>query len=281
MALLKSYAKINLSLSVKRKLINGLHDIESIFCQIDLFDKIRIKKLIYGKADKVSFEGPFSANIKNSNNSIKKLLILMRKNKLISNFYSVQVFKKIPVFAGLGGGTSNAATILKFLYKEKTIEKKLLKKMVNCVGSDLRLFFQKQGYLKNINSVDKLSKKHKLYFVVAYPNIRCSTKEVYSRVNKFSSKKFFSQKELKNKNKFIEKISKKGNDLQLIVEKKYPVITGLLHNIRVKRGCYLSKMTGSGSACYGLFKNENCSKAALKSLRKIYPKFWFSIAKTI
>ena len=107
--------------------------------------------------------------------------------------------------------------------------------MVNCVGSDLRLFFQKQGYLKNINSVDKLSKEHKLYFVVAYPNIRCSTKEVYSRVNKFSSKKFFSQKELKNKNKFIEKIFKKGNDLQLIVEKKYPVVTGLLHNIRVKR----------------------------------------------
>ena len=59
MALLKSYAKINLSLSVKRKLINGLHDIESIFCQIDLFDKIRIKKLIY-KADKVSFKVHFS-----------------------------------------------------------------------------------------------------------------------------------------------------------------------------------------------------------------------------
>ena len=205
----------------------------------------------------------------------------MRKNKLISNFYSVQVFKKIPVFAGLGGGTSNAATILKFLYKEKTIEKKLLKKMVNCVGSDLRLFFQKQGYLKNINSVDKLSKKHKLYFVVAYPNIRCSTKEVYSRVNKFSSKKFFSQKELKNKNKFIEKISKKGNDLQLIVEKKYPAVKKLLSQINNTNGCILSRMTGSGSACFGLYANQRCSKAALKSLRKKYPKFWFSIAKTI
>ena len=43
----------------------------------------------------------------------------MKKNKLISNFYNISVYKKIPVFGGLGGGSSNAATILKFLVKKK------------------------------------------------------------------------------------------------------------------------------------------------------------------
>ena len=62
--------------------------------------------------------------------------------------------------------------------------------------------------------------------------------------------------------------------------KKFPVISRLLFDIKLINGCIISRMTGSGSVCYGLFKNYNCSKAALKKLRKI-PKFSFSIAKTI
>ena len=71
------------------------------------------------------------------------------------------------------------------------------------------------------------------------------------------------------------------NDLQSIVEKKYPVIKKLLLNISNEKGCYFSRMTGSGSACYGLFRDKRSSKVALKRLRKKYPKFWFSIAKSI
>ena len=66
-----------------------------------------------------------------------------------------------------------------------------------------------------------------------------------------------------------------------IVEKKHPVIQKLLLNISNEKGCYFSRMTGSGSACYGLFRDKRSSKVALKRLRKKYPKFWFSIAKTI
>ena len=76
-------------------------------------------------------------------------------------------------------------------------------------------------------------------------------------------------------------LSQSRNELQLIVEKKYPIVKKLLIDIKNQRGCYLSKMTGSGSACFGLFINEQCSKAALNSLRKKHPNFWFSIAKTI
>ena len=54
-----------------------------------------------------------------------------------------------------------------------------------------------------------------------------------------------------------------------------------LKEINKLEGCFFSRMTGSGSACYGLFDDENSSKVALKRLRKKYPKFWFSIAKTI
>ena len=112
---LKSYAKINLTLSINNKLKSGLHNIQSIYCLIDLHDKIFLKKNKNKYFDQVSFTGPFSKDINKSNNSVKKVLKVMRKNKIIHDYYSIKVSKKIPVFAGLGGGTSNAATLLKHL----------------------------------------------------------------------------------------------------------------------------------------------------------------------
>ena len=84
-----------------------------------------------------------------------------------------------------------------------------------------------------------------------------------------------------NKVALINQIFNLKNDLQSIVEKKYPLIQKLLSDVSNEKGCYFSRMTGSGSACYGMFINRNSSKAALKKLRKEYPKFWFSMAKTI
>ncbi len=277
---LKSYAKINLSLSVNEKLKNGYHDIQSIYCLINVYDTIKIKKIYDKKFDEIYFKGPFSKNVLKFNNSIKKVLDFLRKYKLISNYFKVEVNKKIPVFAGLGGGSSNAFSILK-LIKQKKIKREILNKLINLVGTDLRLFFNNQGHLRNLKKVDKLSKNHKLYFMIVYPNIRCLTKKIYSKVKKFSKKRKFSKKNFKSKKELINQILNLNNDLQSIVEKKYPLIRTLLSNISKQHNCYLARMTGSGSACFGLFLNENSSKVALKKMRKKYPKFWFSIAKTI
>ena len=137
---LKSYSKINLSLNINKKLKSGLHQIQSYFCLINLYDKIIIKK-INKKRDIIIFKGLFFKHINKKNNSISNLLKYLRKSKLISDFYSVTTFKNIPVFSGLGGGTSNAAFILKFLLKKKKITKKIFNKIEKIIGSDLRLFF--------------------------------------------------------------------------------------------------------------------------------------------
>ena len=87
---LSSYSKINLNLLVNSKQKNGLHNIQSYFCLINLKDKIKIKK-IDGKSDKINFIGPFSKFINKNDNSIKSVLALLRKLKLISSCYSVHV----------------------------------------------------------------------------------------------------------------------------------------------------------------------------------------------
>lgn len=275
---LKSFSKINLSLNINSKLKNGLHDIQSYYCLINLFDKIKIRK-IDKKKDKVVFFGPFVKHIKKSNNSIINLLKLLRKLELISGYYSVKVIKNIPVFSGLGGGTSNAASVLKFLLKGK-VSKNILEKVEKLIGSDLRLFFNKQGFLQNLRTI-KTIKKQKLFFLLSRPNIICSTKKIYSKVKKYSKKKKFNFQKMNNKKGFINYILKQNNELQSIVEEEYPSIKILLKDINTEKGCYFSRMSGSGSVCYGLFNNESNAKKALNKIKTKHPKFWFSIAKTV
>jgi 4-diphosphocytidyl-2-C-methyl-D-erythritol kinase len=276
---LKSYSKINLSLKVNNKLKSGLHEIQSYYCLVNLSDKIKIRR-INKKKDKILFKGPFAKHIKKSNNSIVNILKLLRKLKLISNYYSLTVIKNIPVFGGLGGGTSNAAFILKHLLKDKIIQN-VIDKAEKMIGSDLKLFFHRQGYVENLKKIKIAKKKQKLFFLLSSANISCSTREIFSKVKKYSKKTKSNFKRISNKKKFVKYILSQNNELQSIVEKKYPIIKTLLADISTEKGCYFSRMSGSGSVCYGLFNNENNAKNALSKIKIKHPKFWFSIAKTV
>ena len=279
MTVFKSYSKINLSLIVIKKLRDKLHEIQSLFCLINVNDKIEVIK-IREKRDKILFKGPFAKDVSSSNNSINSLLKLLRKMKLISNFYSVVVTKNIPVFGGLGGGTSNAIYLLKFLLKGE-INNSILSEVEKKIGSDTRLFFFKRGFLQNLKKIIRINKKYDLYFLLVHPNIKCSTSKIYSKIKKYSKKTNFNYDKIRTKSRFIDYTSNNRNDLQFIVEKKYPIIRKLLKDISFERGCYFSRMSGSGSVCYGLFNSSKTAKKALNKLKAKYPKFWLSVAKTV
>lgn len=276
--ILKSFAKINLSLNINKKLNNGLHDIQSYFCLTSLFDKIEIKK-IKGKKDLIIFRGKFAKYIK-KRNSISISLKILRNLNIISSYYSVFVDKKIPVFAGLGGGTSNAAFLIQYMIKKK-INKNFLNIFEKKIGSDFRLFLHKQGFVKNLKTINNFRMKYNLHFLLIYPNITSSTSYVYSKVKKYSSKTKYDINKINNKKKFISFFSNKNNDLESIVESKNPIIRKILKSIEEQKGCYFSRMTGSGSVCYGVFKTKKTAKIALNSIKLKFPKFWYSIAKTI
>ena len=124
--MIKAYSKINLFLKILKKKNNGLHDIQSSIMLLDLHDKIRIKNTDKNH-DEIKFIGQFKKNINTKNNSITKSLYLLREQGLISKKkkYKIVINKKIPVFAGLGGGTSNAVFLIKYFLKEKINEKLL------------------------------------------------------------------------------------------------------------------------------------------------------------
>ena len=277
--ILKSFSKINLSLKINKKLKTGLHEIQSHFCLIDLFDKIKIEKIKAHK-DVIKFKGYFSKYINSKKNTISDTLSVLRKHNVITNYYSVTIHKTIPVFAGLGGGTSNAVCLAKYFTKKK-LKKNLLDDLEKKIGSDFRLFLNEQGILKSLKNIEKLKKKYKFNFLLVYTNIKSSTKYVYSKITKYSPKSKHSFNEIKTKKRFINFLIGTNNDLQSIVENKYPILKELIHDISQKKGCYFSRLTGSGSVCYGLFQSKRTARAAQTKIKSKYSKFWVSVAKTI
>jgi 4-diphosphocytidyl-2-C-methyl-D-erythritol kinase len=280
--MIKSYSKINLFLKVLSKNSEGLHNIQSNVMLLDLNDQIKIRN-INKKHDEIKFIGQFKKHIDPKNNSITKSLNLLRKYNVINKRirYKIHILKKIPVFAGLGGGTSNAFYLIKHFLKKKNISKKLLTTVEKEIGTDFRLFFYRQSFQKNLKKITRLKKRYIFYFILLFPNINSSTRAIYSKVKKFSVpvKNVLSQLQLRSK--YLQFLQNETNDLQSIVEKKHHKIKKILRVIKEQKNCLFSRITGSGSVCFGVFIDKKSAKLSLSTIKKKFPNYWCVIAKSI
>jgi 4-diphosphocytidyl-2-C-methyl-D-erythritol kinase len=279
--MIKSYSKINLFLRVLKKNNKGLHNIQSSTMLVDLCDKISIKK-IKKKKDEIIFTGPFKKNIKSNANTVTEALLILRSQNFVSHKkrYKIVINKRIPVFAGLGGGTGNAAAIIKYFLKNK-ISSKLLELFEEKIGSDLRLFFLNHSFQMNLKKIKTFKKKYKFYFLLFYPNIKSSTKEVYSKVKKFNLPLAIDPSKISSNDKYNKFLMNEANDLQMIVEKKHKKIQIILNLIETQKNCLFSRMTGSGSVCFGVFNNRQSASLAIRALKKKFPNYWCVLTKSI
>lgn len=276
----RSYSKLNLSLRVLSKRKSGLHNIQSNVVKINLFDKIKMKKL-KGHADVINFVGKFKKEVNKKNNTVIKTLNFLRKKNLINNYYKITITKNIPVYSGLGGGTGNAFFIIKKLIKRNLSlnQKKFFQEKI---GSDLRLFESKFLFQNSLYSVLKCRLKLKLFFLLVFPHgMRCSTRLIYSKVKKFSSPYKINFSKIRNNETYLNLISNDRNDLQDIVEREHPKIKKILSDLSNLKLSQFSRVTGSGSICFAVFKTENAAKKGLIKIKKKYPKFWSVVTKPI
>ena len=276
----KSWAKINLSLNVIKRLSNKYHNIESLITFIKIYDEIKIK-ILNEREHKIYFTGKFSKGIP-KNNTILKLLKLLEKKKIIKNKkFEIKIKKNIPQKSGMGGGSMNAASVLKHLIKKKIIKisnKKALE-VANKVGSDVVLGLErKNSILFKNGEVGRLKNKINLHVLITKPNIDCSTKDIYANVKKYSKSLY------NNKNKrFFKKsyLAESRNDLENVVFKKYPKIKSLKYFILNLPNILFARMTGSGSALVAYFKSKKAANNAAKVFKSKYKNYWYIVSKTI
>jgi len=282
---IKSYCKINLSLRVLKKLNSGYHNIISLITFCDLHDVISISK-IRNLKDKINFSGKFKKGINKKSNTITEVLNLLRNKKLLENqAFKINIKKNIPHGSGLGGGSSNAADLLNYcnLKMKLKLNKNKIKKLASQIGSDVPVNLERKNTFLTgkKDKILRFSQKFKLNLLIVYPNLICSTKKIYQKNKKISfSKRQPSFSTISNK-KLINFLKSEHNDLEKTVIKIYPKVKKIIDYIKSRKGCYFSRITGSGSACIGIFSNMKNAIYAQKLIKLKYPKYWCAVSKTI
>ena len=282
---IKSYCKINLSLRVIKKLNNNYHNIISLITFCDLHDVISISKTRSSR-DKISFSGKFKKGINKKSNTVTKILNLLRRAKLLENqTFKINIRKNIPHGSGLGGGSSNAADLLNYFNSKMKLKlsKKKMKQLASQIGFDVPVNLERQNTLLTgkRDEILRLNQKFKLNLLIVYPNLICSTKRIYEKNKKISlstPQSFFC---IKNNKKLINLLKNENNDLEETVIKIYPKVKKIIEYIKSIKGCYFSRITGSGSACFGIFSNMKNAIYAQKLIKLKYPNYWCVVSKTI
>jgi len=256
---LLSPAKINLFLDVIGKRSDGYHDIITVFEKIDLCDKIKLTE-----SDKdIEISSNNCELPTDENNLVYRACSLLRKRCGISKGVKVYIEKKIPIAAGLGGGSSNAATALKGLNRlwNLNIKDDKLVDLGKEIGSDVPFFIFNYPFAVGRGRGDEImpiKSDLEMWHVVISPPARVLTKEIYEDSN-------FGLTEIKPDVKImVRAIEKKDvgeikkhlyNVLEPIVTKKVTDISRV-ENFVKKRGFDAIRITGSGPTVFALTFNR-------------------------
>jgi 4-diphosphocytidyl-2-C-methyl-D-erythritol kinase len=277
---IKSYAKINLSLNIIKKLPSKFHQIESLVSFINLHDLIYLRS-IKSNSHKVYFNGQFAKGI-GKKNTVSKLLQILDKKKLLNNKkFEIKITKNIPQQSGMGGGSMNAATLISFFLNKKLlkISNKRLINLAKTMGSDVILGInQKNTVLFSNGKLTKFKKKLGYYVLVAKPNFGCSTKLIYSRVKNYSKSQYDNPKQsLLSRDNIINS----NNALEKNVFQKYPKLKKLKLFLSKLPNIIFLRMTGSGSSIVVYFQTKKASVIASKLFKKKFKNYWCITSKTI
>lgn len=253
--LFKSYAKVNLGLKVLDLLPDNYHSIFTIMQEINLYDTIEINKNNTKKLT-INCQGPIDVP-NNKNNLCIKAAELVFKNYNIKNGLEIILNKNIPIGAGLGGGSSNAATVLCKLNEifNLKISNKDLHKLAFELGCDIP-FFIDGGIQISEGKGEKLTKLNldltNQFILLVCPNFNISTQWAYkffknNLPNTFDCNKFRSFQDGIDWALF-------ENDFENIIKSTYPEVVEI-RKILESLSCLFVSLSGSGSTMFGVFDN--------------------------
>ena len=266
---IRSFAKINISLNITKKRDDGYHELDSVMLPISLHDSLVISKLNTATDNYVTVDdfsiGTFSYNL--ASFAIEKLQSIYHFN----DKFRVFIHKVIPIQAGLGGGSSNAAFTLKAvntMLKLGATDEELIE-LSKPLGCDIPFFIKcKPSRVQGIGEIlTPVNVKNNYYVLLVKPETGCSTKEVYS----ISDTMDLKTTNIENVVKALEEgdddllADNISNALQEPAIKVVPSIQTIIDEMH-ENGLKMVQVTGSGSAVFALSTDK-------KLLKRVFKKF--------
>jgi len=281
-------AKVNLMLHVVGRLPDGYHHLQSLITFASIGDQITLEK-----ADKshLTVDGPFAEHVPlGPENSI--VLAAQWLGKKYPNIGQVHIHltKNLPISAGIGGGTSDAAATIAALLEYQHISLSPIEEdnlILTCgvLGADVPVSLAHQfgrGPLLWIDSSGResvpLSVDQKLpgIMVLANPGVPVSTPAIFKEIQPPYTVHQDFKELLKDEfqGRIFDYIKAQTNDLMPAAAAQEPVIGSLIEYLQAAPGCLLVRMSGSGATCFGIFEDEMSAKRACDAFDKEFPQGW-------
>jgi 4-diphosphocytidyl-2-C-methyl-D-erythritol kinase len=271
-----AYAKINLFLHILGKYDNGYHNLESMVVFADLSDELEI---ISGfDSNSLNITGEFSGNLIGTN-ILNIIANKFNSNFNISNQYQINLKKNIPVSAGIGGGSADAAAFLRYLayvnninYKDQSFLDFAAK-----IGADIPCCLYSSNLLfSGIGEKIKQISLPKLHMILVNPRKNISTKDIFNSIKTTSYRNSINNisdfRDVFELVKFLK--SHTNNDLQQYVISNYVEIKDVIDVITQTENCLFTRMSGSGATCFGIYENKDMADNAVKYIRSLKSDWW-------
>jgi 4-diphosphocytidyl-2-C-methyl-D-erythritol kinase len=272
----KAPAKINLTLRVLRRREDGYHELESLVVFADLADKLELEP---GAGATLEISGPFAdACGRPGDNLVLKAVTALRRRKGGLKAGRFLLEKNLPVAAGIGGGSADAAAALRLLARANgmAVDDPRLAGAAFEVGADVpACLANRPCIMRGVGEIlsDPLILPQ-LSAVLVNPGVPVPTRAVFDVFAGSPGSKEALKNLPRSSDAMIEFLTRHGNDLSQAAIACAPVITDVLIALRALPGVQLMRMSGSGPTCFALFRAAGEAQAAARRLQSENKEWW-------
>jgi 4-diphosphocytidyl-2-C-methyl-D-erythritol kinase len=276
-----AYAKINLTLRVVGRRADGYHDLESLVVFADLADRLTLQP---GPISSLDVAGPFArASGDPSDNLVLKAQRLLAESIGGLKGGCFLLDKQIPVAAGIGGGSADAAAALRLLARLNVVAADDARLMLAALraGADVPVCLSSSPCIMT-GVGERLSPPldlPPLHAVLVNPRVPLATRDVFAAYAGRSAASTPLPHEVpRDPSALIAFLRANGNDLTDAAIQRAPVVAEVLDALRMAPGALLARMSGSGSTCFGLFAAASEAQAAAARLAATHNEWWVTPA---
>ena len=267
-------AKINLALHVIGFNEERYHEIDSLVTFANIGDIIQVRPY---NSLKLSIDGPFASSVPQG---AENIIIKAAKFLSLDGKAHIRLTKNLPVQAGLGGGSADAAATLRSLSKLWNLP---IPNSPEVLGADIPIcLLNETAVVQGIGEkIMPVSIPEKLQIILIKPRTGLSTETVFKTLKEKNNKKMNPYLGTESKYIFKKHIKALRNDLLKPSIELAPIIKDLLSFLNTQNGIYFSQMSGSGTTCFGLFENKIDALKALSNAKMKFPEMWCETAQLL
>ncbi len=279
-------AKVNLTLHILGKRPDGYHELESLVVFADLCDELSFSP---AREDLLRLEGPFAGAVDGENLvfKAKRAAAGWLGRELHGDF---RLKKNIPVAAGLGGGSSDAAAAIRILlkaYGNSAAAGGFIERAA-AVGADVPVcLYNQAAWMRGLGEqVTPAANLPSLPAILVNPRIKVSTADVFRRLGAAPyrpeevRRPVLEDADFGGPEKAAALLRQGRNDLEKPAAALEPAVESTLDAIGRQEGCLLARLSGSGPTCFGLFPTQDIAKRAAEAVARAHPSWW-TVAVTL